>query len=83
MKGEGKIVIPANVWKVALVLPRDKGLADVHTASDVQVVAVIMPNQAGIRSVDWHTYQTTVSAVETLSGYDLFSELPAGVLNGR
>ena len=36
MKGEGKIIIPQQVWKVALVLPRDRGLADVKSLSDIE-----------------------------------------------
>jgi DNA/RNA endonuclease G (NUC1) len=76
VKDEGKIVIPAKVWKVALILPRDQGLASVDDPSDVQVVAVIMPNDPGIRNVNWETYKTTVDAVEALSGYDVFALLP-------
>ena len=38
-----------------------------------QVIAVIMPNEPGVRNVDWHTYKTTVDAVEALSGYDLLA----------
>jgi len=34
-----------------------------------------MPNTQTINS-DWHTYLTTVDAVEALSGYDFFSNLP-------
>ena len=76
LKNEGKVVIPDYTWKVALILPRDEGLADVHSYSDVQVVAAVMPNNAGVRSVDWHTYPTTVDSVEALSGYDLLALLP-------
>ncbi len=76
LKGEGKIVIPEYAWKVAVVMPRDEGLADVHDYRDVQVVAVVMPNEPGVRNVDWHTYQVTVDSVEALSGYDLLSALP-------
>jgi DNA/RNA endonuclease G (NUC1) len=76
VKDEGKITIPAQVWKVALVLPRDQGLANVHSYADVQVFAAIMPNDAGVRNVDWHTYLTTVDAVEAASGYDLLALLP-------
>jgi len=36
---------------------------------------VIMPNQPGIRNVDWNTYRTSVDAVEALSGYDLLALL--------
>ena len=76
LKNEGKVVIPDYTWKVALILPRDEGLADVHSYSDVQVVAAAMPNNAGVRNVDWHTYETTVDSVEALSGYDLLALLP-------
>jgi DNA/RNA endonuclease G (NUC1) len=76
LKNEGKIVIPEYTWKVALILPRDEGLADVHSYADVQVVAAVMPNNAGVRNVDWHTYETTVDSVEALSGYDLLALLP-------
>ncbi len=75
VKNEGKIVIPAQTWKVAVIMPRDQGLANVTSANDLEVIAVIMPNQPGIRNVDWNTYKTTVDAVESLSGYDLLALL--------
>ena len=76
VKDQGAITIPASVWKVALILPRDSGLASVHSDADVEVIAVIMPNDPGVRDVDWATYRTTVNAVESLSGYDLLALLP-------
>ncbi|HEU4641169.1 MAG TPA: DNA/RNA non-specific endonuclease [Gemmatimonadaceae bacterium] len=79
LKGEGKVVIPAHVWKVAVIMPRDEGLADVHAPGDVQIVAVDMPNQAGVRNVDWQTYRTTVDAIEAEAGYDLLDKLPDDV----
>ena len=75
VKNEGRITIPAQVWKVALVLPRDAGLANVDRWDDATVIAVILPNDAGIRTVNWETYKTTVDAVEALSGYDLLALL--------
>jgi DNA/RNA endonuclease G (NUC1) len=76
VKDEGKIVIPASTWKVAVVMPRDTGLAQVVDYRDLEVIAVDMPNEPGIRNVDWETYRTTVDAIEALSGYDLLSLLP-------
>ena len=76
VKNEGLITIPAYTWKVAVILPRDQGLASIRTWKDVQVVAAIMPNDPGVRNVDWNTYRTTVDAVEALSGYDLLALLP-------
>lgn len=76
LKNEGKITIPAFTWKVAVILPRDQGLSSIHTAADLQVVAVVMPNVPDIRNVNWNTYTTTVDSVEALSGYDLLAKLP-------
>ncbi len=75
VKGEGVITIPAITWKVAVIMPRDQGLANVDSYDDVEVIAVIMPNVAGIRNVDWRTYVTTVNAVEAASGYDVLALL--------
>jgi len=40
-----------------------------------------MPNQAGVRNVDWHTYLTSVDAIEARTGYDFLAELPDDVEN--
>ena len=84
LKNEGKVAIPDYTWKVAVILPAGKGLADIQTASDLEVIAVEMPNlttpgvpasSVGIRNNPWEQYKTTVDAIETRSGYDLLSKL--------
>jgi DNA/RNA endonuclease G (NUC1) len=79
LKDQGTIVIPANVWKVAVIMPRDHGLADATSESDLEVIAVIMPNDPGVRNVNWESYKTTVDAVEALSGYDVLALLPDNI----
>ncbi len=79
LKGEGKVVIPARTWKVAVIMPEGKGLADIDDSGDLEIIAVDMPNQAGIRNTPWHTYKTTVDAVEASSGYDVLAKLPDAV----
>jgi DNA/RNA endonuclease G (NUC1) len=76
LKNEGKVVIPTVTWKVAVIMPRDQGLANIDSYDDVQVIAAIMPNDAGVRNVDWNTYKVTVDSVEAISGYDLLALLP-------
>ena len=76
IKDEGKITIPATTWKVAVILPRDRRLADVKDYRDVEVVAAVMPNVDGIRGVNWETYKVSVDEVEALTGYDLLALLP-------
>jgi DNA/RNA endonuclease G (NUC1) len=79
LKNEGRVVIPTHTWKVAVLMPRDQGLSQVQDYRDLEVMAVNMPNDPGVRNVDWHTYLTTVDAIETLSGYDLLALLPDDV----
>ena len=71
----GHVTVPANTWKVALVLPI--GVDDPSRVTcATRTIAVIMPNVDSIREDDWRNYLTTVDAVESLTGYDLFSNLP-------
>jgi hypothetical protein len=51
----------------------------VHDYRDLEVIAVNMPNEPGIRNVPWNTYLTTVDAIEALTGYDLLALLPDDV----
>jgi DNA/RNA endonuclease G (NUC1) len=76
LKNEGKVVIPTSTWKVAVILPHDQGLANIVDYRDLEVIAVNMPNEPGVRNVDWNTYRTTVDEIETLTGYDLLALLP-------
>jgi DNA/RNA endonuclease G (NUC1) len=77
IRNEGYITIPAYTWKVAVVMRKDGGLADVRGAGDVDaVIAVVMPNVSGIRNVPWTTYAVTVDSVQRLTGYDLLARLP-------
>ena len=70
----GHVTVPAYTWKVALVLPHgESDLSRVSAAT--RTIAVIMPNNNSINS-DWHTYLTTVDAVEALTGYDFFANVP-------
>src|SRR5262249_21687054 len=75
----GHVTVPAWTWRVALVLPKDASDPLARVSCSTRSIAVIMPNAQGIRSNPWETYLTTVDAVETLTGYDLFSNLPPAV----
>lgn len=78
VKNEGKIDIPRYVWKVAVIMGAGKGLADVNSVNDLQVIAVVIPN-ATTENADWTTYKVTVDSVEALTGYDLLSLLPDNI----
>ena len=72
---QGKVSVPASTWKVVLVSDRPgSGLAGI--TEQTRVIAVIMPNQQGIKDTSWREYRRSVDQVEELTGYDLFSNIP-------
>lgn len=71
----GHVTVPALTWKVALVLPKADGDDVSRVSCSTRTIAVIMPNSQTINA-DWTTYLTTVDAVETLTGYNFFSNVP-------
>ena len=73
---DGHVTVPASTWKVALVLPKDGGDDTSRVSCSTRTIAVIMPNTQGIRNDPWENFLTTVDAVEALTGYDFFSNLP-------
>ena len=88
LKGEGKVAIPDYTWKIAVVMPDGKGLADVTSAGDLEVIAIKMPNlttpgvtasSVGIRNNAWEQYKTTVDEIERETGYDFLSKLPDNI----
>jgi hypothetical protein len=72
----GQVTVPTHTWKVALVIPKDGGDDTSRVSCSSRTIAVIMPNAQGIRNEPWENFLTTVDAVETLTGYNLFSRLP-------
>jgi hypothetical protein len=73
------LAIPDSMWKVAVVVPDLRGPAQITNPSDVQVIAVNMPNVNGIASRPYTAYLTTVDAIQRSTGYDLLSLITPGV----
>jgi endonuclease G len=73
----GKITVPANCWKVVVVLP--VGSNDIsRVTSSTRIIAINTPNNNSLNSA-WGGYRTTVDAIEAASGLDLLSALPVSV----
>jgi endonuclease G len=71
----GHVTVPAQTWKVVLVLPKADGDDVSRVQASTRTIAVILPNIQGIRNDDWQNYLTTVDAVEALTGYDFFENV--------
>lgn len=74
---DGKVTVPARIWKAVLLLPDgDNDLARV--TSHTKVIAVDMPNTNDVHD-DWKTYRVSIDDIERQTGYDLFGNLPVAV----
>ncbi len=78
---DGHVTVPAQTWKVVLVLPKDSGDDVQRVTAAARTIAVIMPNTQGIRNVDWQNYLVSVDQVEALTGYDFFENVADAVEN--
>ncbi|TKC09499.1 DNA/RNA non-specific endonuclease [Pedobacter frigoris] len=73
----GKVTVPANVWKIAVIIPT--GNDDVSRVSaTTRVIAVNTPNVNTIDS-DWKKYRVSVRSIEAATGYNLLSGLPVSI----
>src|SRR6185369_2974760 len=80
----GHVAVPAQTWKVIIVLPQGSNdVSRVTTAT--RTIAVVIPNSGAINS-DWRTYRVSVDQVEAITGFDFFSNVSSGiqaVIEGR
>jgi endonuclease G len=74
--GHGVAVPKAN-YKIVVVLEGGQSVESV--ARDTQVIAVIMPNDHGVKDKKWTEYLVTVDEIERRSGYDFLSKVPVGI----
>ncbi len=73
----GKVTVPANCWKVVVVLPNGSGDVSRITSSS-RVIAINVPNTTAV-STAWGSYRTSVDAIEAATGYDLLSAVSASL----
>jgi endonuclease G len=74
----GKIRVPANTWKLIVVLPLgDDDLGRITTAT--RVIAVQVPNAKGFTPDNWQSYLVSVDTLEQASGYNLLSNVPPAI----
>jgi endonuclease G len=75
----GHVAVPANTWKVIIVLP--VGTNDVsRVTSTTRTIAIVMPNSGSINT-DWRTYRVSVDQVEAITGFDMFTNVPTLIQN--
>ena len=75
----GKVTVPAKLWKVIIVLPA--GTNDVSRVTvSTRTIAMIINNDSAANSPSlWGNYRVSVDSVESLTGYDFFSNVSISI----
>ncbi len=74
-KGNVKIVVPDRVWKVIVVMDKT-GLSASDVTANTRIIAIDMPNQQGIKDMDWRKYRVSVDLIEERTGYNFLTNVP-------
>jgi DNA/RNA endonuclease G (NUC1) len=70
------VAIPGFTWKIAVVVPNGPQPATARITAATRVIAIKMPNIAGIRSTPWQNFITSAAEIEQDTGYAFFSDVP-------
>ncbi|MCL7986825.1 DNA/RNA non-specific endonuclease [Sphingobacterium sp. lm-10] len=71
---QGRIAVPSNVYKIAVILPEGgNDLARIERG-DVEVIAINTPN-VNVLDSNWRNYRVTVRSIENATGHNFFSRL--------
>ncbi len=69
-----RVCFPVSCYKIVIVLDKNQNILDIKPST--KIIAVLMPNDIGIRKDKWEKYKTTVRKIEKLSGYNFLDFLP-------
>ena len=74
--GHGKVSVPAECWKIIVVLPDDGGdddLAKINAST--RVIAVVMPNDNDAVGEEWAGFRVSPAEIERKTGYRFFDRV--------
>lgn len=74
----GKLTVPATLWKILVVVPTGTDNTFQITTS-TRVIAVNIPNNQTAADKPWRAYLTSVDDLENLTGYDFLSNVPVEI----
>ncbi|SDY56866.1 DNA/RNA non-specific endonuclease [Hymenobacter psychrophilus] len=74
---QGRVTVPARLWKVVVVLPTGDNDAT-RVSTSTRVIAIDTPNDNSINT-DWGQYRVSVDAIEAATGLNLLSAIPVAV----
>jgi endonuclease G len=72
----GKVTVPAECWKIVVIVPEAKSEDDLAKITiNTRVISVRMPNDNDAVSNEWAKYRTTAADIEQRTGYRFFDRV--------
>jgi endonuclease G len=73
---QGRVTVPQYTWKVVLIIPNgENDLQRVNKST--RAFGFVVPNFLPLDiNAPWRNFRVTVDEVETMTGYDFFSNVP-------
>jgi len=75
------VTVPAKLWKVIIVIPNGTSTStDVSlVTTSTRTIAVLMDNVTPVSGDHWYTHRVSVDSVQSLTGYDFFSNVSPSI----
>jgi endonuclease G len=77
--GGGRVVVPAECWKIVVVLADDGGDDLAKISLGTRVIAVIMPNDQDRVDEDWSGFRTSPAEIEKATGLHFFDRVRSDI----
>ncbi|MEY4916365.1 MAG: hypothetical protein RL616_278 [Verrucomicrobiota bacterium] len=75
----GPVYIPDYTWKVAVIVPTGSGTLLSRLTAASRVIAINVPNIAGIRTTPWTNFLTSTKVIETNTGFTFFTDVASNI----
>ena len=75
LHSEDPVMVPSHTWKIVVVVPNGPGSVLSRITCATRVIAVNIPNTAGVRRYPWSKYLVSVAQLELATGLKFFTAL--------
>ncbi|HEX7653333.1 MAG TPA: DNA/RNA non-specific endonuclease [Verrucomicrobiae bacterium] len=75
----GPVYVPGYTWKVVTIVPTGSGTLLSRLTATNRVIAINVPNIAGIASVPWSNYVVSANVIQTNTGFKFFSAVATNI----
>jgi endonuclease G len=80
----GQVTVPAQLWKVIIVVPNGTGTADdvSKVTTSTRTIGILFNNDSVANTASlWGNYRVSVASIEALTGYTFFSNVASSIGN--